>query len=229
VSCGLHDSNASYLQHLLARGGEGPFCVISSGTWTVIMANNTDLARLHAERDMLANVDVFSSPVATARFMGGREYEAIAQNTALPHREALDVVLRRQSMALPSFAQGGPFPAAKGAVLRADELNGPERAALATLYVALVTDLAIDSLGARGDIFLDGPLASNPIFGSLLAGWHPHRRLFVTSGSDVCGSAVSFLGGFPYRAVRPPSAVEPLGLAAGLEVYRGAWRKMLPA
>jgi sugar (pentulose or hexulose) kinase len=227
VSCGTHDSNASYLQHLLAYDGEGPFCVISSGTWTVTMANDTDLTKLSAERDMLANVDVFSSPVGTARFMGGREYEAIAQSTALPHREALKVVLRQQSMAVPSFAAGGPFPEVRGLLLRADDLNGPERAALATLYVALMTDLAMDSLGAGGDIFLDGPLASNPLFGSMVAAWHPHRRVFDAPESNVCGTAASFLGGFPHRAARRSSAVAPLEMA-GLEEHRSAWREMLP-
>jgi L-fuculokinase len=227
VSCGLHDSNASYLQYLLSCGRERPFCVISSGTWTVTMANGTDLMRLRAERDMLANVDAFSSPVGTARFMGGREYDTIAQSAVVPDREALEGVLRQQSMALPSFAQGGPFHDAKGALLRAGDLNGAERAALATLYVALMSDLSIESLGAGGDIFLHGPLSSNPLFGSILAAWQPRSRVFVTVGSNGFGAAASFLGGFASRPVGMPPAAEPLELNS-LEEYRRVWREKLP-
>ncbi len=78
VACGIHDSNASYLRFLMDREREA-FTVVSSGTWTIVMANRGDLRRLREDRDMLANVNAFGAPVATARYMGGREYEAIAQ------------------------------------------------------------------------------------------------------------------------------------------------------
>jgi hypothetical protein len=47
------------------------FTVVSSGTWTIVMANRGDLRRLRERRDMLANVNVFGAPIATARYMGG--------------------------------------------------------------------------------------------------------------------------------------------------------------
>ena len=78
VACGIHDSNASYLRFLIDREREA-FTVVSSGTWTIVMANRGDLRRLREDRDMLANVNAFGAPVATARYMGGREYEAIAR------------------------------------------------------------------------------------------------------------------------------------------------------
>src|SRR5580698_5390315 len=63
VSCGIHDSNASYLEHLLSSSPQrAGFCVISSGTWTVTMAHGAQLSVLRAERDMLAGVDAYSSP-----------------------------------------------------------------------------------------------------------------------------------------------------------------------
>ena len=68
--CGIHDSNASYLCYRVGRPAGQPFAVVSSGTWTVIMAHGSDLARLRENRDMLANVDAFGVPVATARFTG---------------------------------------------------------------------------------------------------------------------------------------------------------------
>jgi sugar (pentulose or hexulose) kinase len=74
VASGIHDSNASYLRFLIDREREA-FTVVSSGTWTIVMANRCDLRRLREDRDMLANVNVFGLPVATARYKGGREYE----------------------------------------------------------------------------------------------------------------------------------------------------------
>ena len=75
VLAGIHDSNASYLIHRAGR--EQEFVVVSTGTWFVCMAHGAPLERLRPELDMLANVDVHGDPVATARFMGGREYESM--------------------------------------------------------------------------------------------------------------------------------------------------------
>ena len=40
VICGLHDSNASLLPHLLAR--RPPFTVLSTGTWVIVFAVGGD-------------------------------------------------------------------------------------------------------------------------------------------------------------------------------------------
>jgi len=94
VACGIHDSNASYLRFLMDREREA-FTVVSSGTWTIVMANRGDLRRLREDRDMLANVNAFGAPVATARYMGGREYEAIARTADQPTEEAVLRVLSK--------------------------------------------------------------------------------------------------------------------------------------
>ena len=58
---------------------------------------------------MLANVNAFGAPVATARYMGGREYEAIAQSGDEPTVDAVIEVLSQGAIALPSFASAGPY------------------------------------------------------------------------------------------------------------------------
>ena len=172
VACGIHDSNASYLRFLMDREREA-FTVVSSGTWTIVMANRGDLRRLREDRDMLANVNAFGAPVATARYMGGREYEAIAQSGDEPTIDAVIEVLSQGAIALPSFASAGPFSGRPGRLEGVDALHGTQRAALATLYSALMTALLIESLGAAGEIFVDGPLARNPLFARLLAACVP--------------------------------------------------------
>ena len=68
ILAGIHDSNASYLAHRATR--EDPFCVVSTGTWIVMMAHGSPLGVLREERDTLANVDAFSNPVRDRAFHG---------------------------------------------------------------------------------------------------------------------------------------------------------------
>jgi len=224
VTCGIHDSNASYLKFLIARERDEPFTVISSGTWTVVMANRADLSRLREDRDMLASVDAFGSPVATARFMGGREYEAIAGTEARPNLPALLNVLERQSMAVPAFASGGPFAGREGCLVNADNLSGSERASIATLYVALMCELLIEMLGADGTVLIDGPLATNPLFGSILGALLPSRSVELSAGDGGNTHAACYLAGFhdaPSQLMTPATALTLTSLPA----YREAWRK----
>ena len=111
VLAGIHDSNASYLPHLVAR--TRPFTVLSTGTWIIAMAPGLPLAGLDADADMLADVDARGEPVPTARFMGGREVELVAGADALPTpatRADAAAIVADGVMALPSFVAGsGPF------------------------------------------------------------------------------------------------------------------------
>ena len=90
---GIHDSNASYLPHLVARAA--PFTVLSTGTWVIAMAAGAGIDRLDPAADMLANVDARGQPVPTARFMGGREVELVAGADALQARRPAPTTSRR--------------------------------------------------------------------------------------------------------------------------------------
>ncbi len=83
VHCGIHDSNASLLPHLIER--RPPFAVVSTGTWVIVCAPGAELSGLDPARDCLANIDAFGRPVASARFMGGREFSLLIEGEpALP-------------------------------------------------------------------------------------------------------------------------------------------------
>jgi sugar (pentulose or hexulose) kinase len=224
VACGIHDSNASYLRFLMDREREA-FTVVSSGTWTIVMANRGDLRRLREDRDMLANVNAFGAPVATARYMGGREYEAIARGGDEPDVDALIEVLALGSMALPSFASAGPYSGRNGRLDQANGLDGPQRASLATLYSALMTALLIESLGSAGEIFVDGPLARNPLFARLLAACVPVGT--VRSYAEGGGTRVAaHLARMRAPAADTPQTVAPLRVTGLLE-YQANWRHRL--
>ncbi len=224
VACGIHDSNASYLRFLMDRERE-VFTVVSSGTWTIVMANRGDLRRLREDRDMLANVNAFGAPVATARYMGGREYETIAQGEEVPTVEALLEVLASGALALPSFASAGPYSGRPGRLEGVASLSGAQRAALATLYSALMTTQLIESLGAAGEIFVDGPMARNPLFARLLAACLPVGtvRMYPEGGGN---RVAAHLAGVSSPAGGTLQSVVPLRLA-GLLDYQSTWRHRL--
>jgi len=224
VVCGIHDSNASYLRFLMDREREA-FTVVSSGTWTIVMANRGDLGRLREERDMLANVNIFGAPSATARYRGGREYEAIAQGATEPTIDALIGVLTRGSIALPSFASAGPYSGRCSQLEGVEELTPSQRAALATLYSALMTAQLIESLGTAGEIFVDGPLARNPLFAGLLGACVPAGtvRLYPDGGGT---RVAAHLAGQPATRAGTLQNVAPMRIPGLLE-YQANWRHRL--
>lgn len=223
VACGIHDSNASYLRFLMDREREA-FTVVSSGTWTIVMANRGDLRRLREDRDMLANVNAFGAPVATARYMGGREYEAIARGAGVPTIESVGELLAREVFALPSFASAGPYSGRTG-VIDGGELDTVQRASLAALYSALMTALLIESLGAAGEIFVDGPLARNPLFPGLLAACVPVGtvRIYPEGGGTRVAAHLAGMNAPPTGALQ---TVIPLRLPR-LPDYQSKWRHRL--
>jgi sugar (pentulose or hexulose) kinase len=228
VLCGIHDSNASYLCHRIERQEAEHFAVISSGTWTVIMVHNGDLTQLREDRDMLANVDAFGRPVATARFMGGREFEAIAGNSAAamhPCTQSLERVVKGRFFATPSPTQITPPRLTwAGLPLQSQALNTQEHGALAILYCALRADLLLDLLGNAGNVIVDGPLSSNPLYGPLLAALRPGSVVLL--GGDRAGSALCarHLSGYP--AMAQLHAATPLECAE-LNEYREQWRMLV--
>lgn len=238
VFAGVHDSNASFLRYLSTCSDE-PFTVISTGTWSILMASGTPLAGLDGGRDMLANVDVTGRPVACARFMGGREYAAVCERAGAALDEPQgEVELQRLvdagTLALPDFSGGsGPFPGRRGGL----EGAVPDGcgAALASLYCALMLDYLLDRLDARGDIFIEGAFLKNANLCALLAQLRGHQRVWLSSDDtgtvQGCAALVGWgevIGGGVGGEIRRP-AVHAAGATRlkSLESYRRLWRLAL--
>ena len=221
VLCGMHDSSASF--HALRGSAQ---TVISSGTWMIAMTGAAAVERLVEQRDMLANLDLEGKPVAVARAMGGREYATIAgQVAATPTLGAMRAVLETGAMALPSFAQeSGPFRGRAGRLIGAETLGHDERAALATLYVALLADEMLGLLDVSGSVMIDGPLAANALFGPVLQALRPADAVMTSGSRDGVVIAANALA----RGRRPPDApghaVSRLRLD-GLERHLTRWRE----
>lgn len=230
VLTGIHDSNASYLPHRVAR--TPPFSVVSTGTWIVCMAAGGSIEELDPTADTLANVDVLGDPVPTSRFMGGRELEAIGGDRRVladVGDEDVQRIVDRGILAVPGFAsEGGPFRSSPGRVRGGPLETAPDRAALGILYCALMTDVCLDLVGARGPCIVDGSFARTPAFASLLAALRGEGPVVV--GDDAGGTSAGALALASWPASRTTVAraqVRPSDVT-GLERYRELWRRELP-
>jgi sugar (pentulose or hexulose) kinase len=223
---GVHDSNAAlyYYRSL----GYSDFTLISTGTWVIVFSQACPLEALDPSRDMLANVTVDRAPIATARFMGGREYDVIAagsQGTA--SRAALQQAIDRGMFALPSFAPGGPFPSCEGMMKGPAPSDADERATIATLYVALMMDLVLDLLRSTNRIVVDGGLARNQALLGTLASLRPQQSVSRNAAAEgtAMGAAALAFEGHGKRQVFAPEIEEAAALELkGLNEYRRTWR-----
>lgn len=227
VHNGVHDSNSAlYFYRSL---GFADFTLISTGTWVIIFNPASPLDRLDPARDMLANVTVDHNPVATIRFMGGREYDVASHGWVKPiSPEAIHTVIARRAFALPSFAAGGPMQGHDGRFV-GPSVEGEERAAVALLYIALMTDLSLDLIGSENAIVIDGGLVKSGLYAPLLAALRPGQTIHTSSnpeGSALGAAALVFdaVGKSPFAndCIKADALRMP-----GLDDYRGAWRQMV--
>ena len=222
VICGIHDSNASLLPHRLGRAA--PFAVVSTGTWVISMAVGAT-APLDETRDTLANVDVFGEPVSTARFMGGRDHGVIVPAGAPPATDA-DVAeaIAAGFMAVPCFgAPCGPFPESVGRIVPPVPESAALRPALGALYLALMTDQCLELIGAAGDTVVEGSLASNRAYVSLLAALRPGGRVLASGDTTGTSQGAAMLARWGAAGAALDAEVVRSGSWSGLDAYRRSW------
>ena len=227
VYCGIHDSNASLLPHLVEN--EAPFAVVSTGTWVISFGVGGDLDHLDPERDALANVDAYGRAVPSARFMGGREFEILSAEIGIASSDAveaaLEAVIGKGLMLLPNVVEGsGPFPGRKRRWVGASEADASERLAAVSLYLSMMTEACLDLIGANGPTFVEGPFALNRAYLVALAAL-TGRSVIALPGSTGTSQGAALLTG-----VRPFSATENESILAdfpGLLHYKQAWRRAL--
>ncbi|TWI65468.1 sugar (pentulose or hexulose) kinase [Pseudoduganella lurida] len=225
VICGIHDSNASLLRHLDPQGSHAaPPAVLSTGTWVIAAVPGGPLDGLKEQSDMLANCSALGQPVPCMRFMGGREFAALAGTDATACSvDDLQQIIDQGTYALPTFAEaGGPFAGRKGSVVGPALPADAERTALATLYVVLMSDYCLTALGSAGDIVVEGSFTNNPHFAPLLAALRRGQQVIVTddaSGTTGGGWMLAHWGKVP--AVQAHAAA-PIALQ-GWAQYRERW------
>jgi L-fuculokinase len=226
IICGAHDSNAALVPHLLSR--REPFTVVSTGTWVIIMAVGGK-GQLDPNADMLANVDVRGEPVPTARFMGGREYAVLAGDAPADADEAdVGAIVASGVLALPAFSdQGGPFASRKGFVEGHPPATPKSRAALATLYSALMTAHMLRRLEAPGDLIVEGGFTRSPAFAAVLARLMPCRRVVIAPMSAGADAGAAMLAHWDEPHPPPRLELARVWNLPGLEAYQDRWERAL--
>ncbi|CDZ46662.1 FGGY-family carbohydrate kinase [Neorhizobium galegae] len=226
VHCGIHDSNASLLAHLVGR--EPPFAVVSTGTWVINFAVGGDLHHLDPQRDALANVDAYGRAVPSSRFMGGREFEMLtAELGALSPEAALAAmsdVIEKSLMLLPNISGGsGPFPGRERQWINDTGASVDQRWAAACLYLALMTETCLDLIGAKGPTLVEGPFSANPAYLQALAALLG-REVMALPGSTGTSQGAALLAGISPAA--KPGRIVPAP-TWNIHAYRTAWHETL--
>lgn len=215
VHCGIHDSNASLLPHLLRR--QAPFAVVSTGTWVVSMAIGGRKVVLDPTRDTLVNVNALGNPIPSARFMGGREFELLTFGVDGQWDDGtVASVLSRGIMLLPSVQHGsGPFPCSQSHWV--GEPSQAERNVAGAFYLAMMTATCLDLIGADGPIVIEGPFATNQLYCDMLQA--ATGRLTLPQAGQVTGTSI----GAALLAGAPPQM--PSTGSASLRNLSSAWRR----
>jgi sugar (pentulose or hexulose) kinase len=224
VACGIHDSNASLVPHLLVHAK--PFSVISTGTWVISMAIGGKAPVLDERRDTLMNVNAFAEAVPSARFMGGREFQLVmAEDHPTITPEDVEAVLGKGIFLLPSIVQGsGPFADRKSRWI--GEPTPAERQVAASFYLALVTATCLDLIGADGETIVEGPFSSNPNFLDMLAiaTGRPTATSQNASTGTTIGAALLLA---PEKMPKIPGTSRQVSNAMPLLAYAKRWRELL--
>ena len=230
VLCGISASGANFARYLAA--GCQDFALVSTGEWLVTYQPDLPLHELNPLRDTVGSCDLLGRPVACARFMGGREYVALAGahgGDARPEVADVDALLAAGTMALPSFtAGGGPFPGtgSMGRIIGPAAETARARAALATLYLALMTSMCLDLMRSREQVIIDGPFADDRLFAGLLAALRPDQPVAVSSERHGAALGAALLWGWTGRL--SPASLDLTPVAPprlpGLAGYERRWR-----
>ncbi len=238
IMAGIHDSNASLVPYLKQQST--PFSVVSTGTWVICMSMGNKPVTLDADRDMLKNINVFSSPVPTARFMGGREYDLLKPNNlslfALSGStnfvsetciEAIQSVIDKQAMLLPAVVtESGPFQG-KQAQWTMDEtlLSNDERDICIAFYLAQMTAHCLHLVDAKGPSYVEGPFAFNAVY-LLMLRVATSRPLFASQSLTGTSIGTAMMYTTSTNEINHLVVPVPSTLRDALRNYTQRWRTL---
>ena len=222
VVCGIHDSNASLLAHLLTK--PAPFGVVSTGTWVVCMAVGGAKPILDGARDVLMNVAADGRAVPSARFMGGREHDLVRAGRASGATASDEATLLENGLMLwPSIAQDGPFPKhRKGWSAAPGSLSDGEQEVALAFYLAMMTAECLALTGAEGPVIVEGPFAGNAAYCRMLAA-ATGRPVLCASSQTGTSVGAALLFGAPDQPPPLTETIQATNLAA-YATYAKAWR-----
>ncbi len=216
VTMGIHDSNSSLLPHF-AKKGEGGFILNSTGTWCVLM-NPVSVYGFGPDelgKVVFFNQSAFRTPVKTAIFLGGFEFESwmnliieVSEKSGIPpfDKALYDSVLSDKSLfILPELVSGsGQFPLSKpraieegktypiggiqdGSSFPPSFLDSGKAAAALHISLAIQTLVAIERAGidASKEVYTEGGFRMNKPYNALLSAALKDNRVYLTNIAEA--------------------------------------------
>lgn len=216
LTMGIHDSNSSLLPHF-AKKGETSFVLNSTGTWCVSMnpLKTYGFAPEELGKVVFFNISAFGTPVKTAIFLGGQEFETWSKLLMALHRRhdippydpALyrSVLQEQRIFLLPELTPGsGQFPRSYARIVE-DGKAYPFEAirkglsippcckdyekGFAALRLSLVmqslTGLERTGLVPGAEIFTEGGFRKDPAYNGILSGALPDNKVFLTDIAEA--------------------------------------------
>jgi sugar (pentulose or hexulose) kinase len=229
VHCGIHDSNASLLPHVLTR--KTPFSVVSTGTWVISMAMGGAPVTLDPARDTLVNVNALGAPVPSARFMGGREFELLMPGERVaPAKADIASVLAEGIMMLPAVVgESGPFQGHAARWLPGEPANGSgTRMAAVSYYLGLMTAESLRLIGHSGTVVVEGPFARNPDYCEMLA-VATGSAVEMAAGQTGTSQGAALLAAPEAARVNTTAVTVSPVRAEALARYAALWRERVSA
>ena len=228
VHCGIHDSNASLLSHLVAL--KPPFTVVSTGTWVIAMAVGGKRVTLDPTRDTLINVNAFGDAVPSARFMGGREHDLVLGGSAVDADDA-DIlsVLTQQCMLLPAVVpETGPFAGSRANWRGGEPQQGSgQRSATVGFYLALVTARCLELIGHDGKVVVEGPFARNSAYLTMLSAASSSPVVPMNSATGTSQGAALLLTAPNAQRRQMPDIPIPANIRDACLSYARVWNSCL--
>jgi L-fuculokinase len=224
VLVGVHDSNSSLIPYLLL--GEEDFLLNSTGTWCVAM--HPEAEALMQDEDIgntvFFNLSVMNSPVKTAIFMGGLEFESWSTLIQQLHNRddypdfnqslANEIITQAEYVILPGVVQGaGQFPDAKAGIVCKHEFTSLEDIqkgeripeilydyekayTILLLSLALHTQVAFERAGLKpgSPVYTEGGFRYNGGYNKLIAALFPENPFFTTGIDEATSFGAALLG-----------------------------------
>jgi sugar (pentulose or hexulose) kinase len=213
VTMGIHDSNSTLLPHFAKKGNKG-FVVNSTGTWCVIMNPIEKYGFAHDElgKVVFFNISAFGTPIKTAIFLGGLEYETWSQrlfekhnrNDFPPWDKALydSIFKEKRLFLLPELTPGsGQFPSSKSRIVEdgktyyfdSDNFGPPcfddYNKFFAVLRISLVmqTLTALERTGIEEgyELYIEGGFRQNEPYNRILASALAGNKVFLTDITEA--------------------------------------------
>jgi sugar (pentulose or hexulose) kinase len=215
VTMGMHDTNSSLLPHFAKRGETG-FTLNSTGTWCVVMnpVEKYGFAPEELGKVVFFNISAFGTPVKTAIFQGGQEFETWTKILMAAHKRddfpPYDEARYRKILSdancflLPELLAGtGQFPGSKPRVIEGGKTWPYEEIAAGTLppcfadyeqgFAVLRISLVMQSLVALertglqpgSAIITEGGFRKNDAYNRLLSSAFRDNKVYLTDIAEA--------------------------------------------